>query len=168
MSPRSVRRPVRPKGPPHRPRPRPGRPQGFRPPKRKKPKRKIFTTSRFVPYRGVALSPTDCLSVRIGLLFPSGANPAGEPLDFLLSLGDGAEVATVRAGAIATVAFPDTRAATFNRKVMCPMATVRIPIDAFVAANPALSLVAVRLVALTFASGPAGDVTIDDVEFASD
>jgi len=113
---------------------------------------------------GVAARPTDALSIRAAQALVEGAppdalSPIGRALDAFATLRDatGAK-ATVRLGASAALPAPSPRAG------ICPMRTVRIPLDAFSAANPMLSLDRLDSLTIDLTARTPGDLLIDDVE----
>ena len=100
------------------------------------------------------------LSLRVGQAAGTGVtlNPVARPLDFFVALRDQRGVeAVVRLGAVAPAPFRD--------RDICPMRTVRIPIDAFTAVAPDLALHRLEAITFRFTARRTGDVFIDDIEF---
>lgn len=109
---------------------------------------------------GLAATSTDVIALRIGQFFEDAAlNPVAAPADLFVTLSDGADEATVRLGSAGLVPHP---AASLN--VIAPMRTVRLPIDAFRAANPDLSLSTIQSVTLWLAGRATGHILVDDLE----
>jgi hypothetical protein len=86
-------------------------------------------------------------------------NPLGQPMDLFVTLDDGANQATLRLGAVALVPYPDLN--------LCPMRTVRLPLDAFQAANPALDMATIQAIRLRLACQATGDLLADDLELGN-
>lgn len=108
---------------------------------------------------GVSAALTDVLSLRVAQFYPDEArNPEDQPADLFVTLSDGFHEATVRLGAVAQIPYPVTQ--------LSMMRTVRLPIDAFKAMNPAFSPASVKSVALWLAARPTGNILIDDIEFS--
>jgi len=109
---------------------------------------------------GLPVDIADVVALRVGQLYEDATlNAVDVVADLFVTLDDGADQATVRAGAVAPIPYPDTRA-----NPLCPMRTIRIPADAFQAANPALSLGSIDRVTVRLAARPTGHILIDDLE----
>jgi dienelactone hydrolase len=109
-----------------------------------------------------AHAPTDVIGLRVAQFFRDDLlNPVALPADVFLVLTDGAQEASVRLGSVARIPYPDSALT-----VLSMMRTVRVPLDAFVAANPALNLNDIRSVTLRFNARPAGNILADDFEFS--
>ncbi|MBM4441528.1 MAG: hypothetical protein FJ027_14030 [Candidatus Rokubacteria bacterium] len=109
---------------------------------------------------GVAGAVTRVIAVRIAQFYEDAAlNPAAAPADLFVTLGDGAQESTVRLGAVAQVPYPHT---TGNE--LSVLRTVRLPLDAFLAANPAFSLATIQTVTLKLIGQPTGHLLVDDLE----
>jgi hypothetical protein len=63
---------------------------------------------------------------------------------------------------VAQIPYPDTAGA-----VLSMMRTVRLPLDAFLAANPALNLGNIQSATLRFMARPTGHILADDFEFGA-
>jgi hypothetical protein len=111
---------------------------------------------------GAAYAATEVLALRIGQFFPDPRNPDALSSDAFVALSDGAHEAVVRLGAVAAIPFPDSA-----KHVLTPMRTVRLPLDAFQAANPALDLANIQSVTIRFMARPAGHVLADDIELGA-
>ena len=112
---------------------------------------------------GLSAGLTDVFALRIGQFYEDAAlNPEDQPADLFVTLSDGADEATVRLGAVAQVPYPDSAG-----NVLCPMRTVRLPIDAFKAASPSLNLTNIQSVTLWLAGRATGNILVDDLEFSS-
>jgi len=110
---------------------------------------------------GSSQSVTGVVAFRVAQFYPDAAlNPDATPLDLFVALSDGSNEATVRLGAVAQVPFPD-------RSGICPMRTVRLPLDAFVAANPALDVTQIQSVALRLIGRDTGNILADDFELGN-
>jgi hypothetical protein len=110
---------------------------------------------------GIAHAPEDVIALRLAQFFEDNAlNPTALPADLFVALSDGTEEALVRLGAVAQIPYPDTAVT-----VLSMMRTVRLPLDAFRAANPALNLGDIRSVTLRFMARPTGHILADDFEF---
>lgn len=83
-------------------------------------------------------------------------------MDLFVTLSDGANEPTVRLGAVAQVPYPDSA-----MNVLCPMRTVRLPIDAFKAANPSFNQNGIQSVTLRLIGRATGNILVDDLEFGS-
>lgn len=100
------------------------------------------------------------LSLRLAQVYEDPVRNAGAlPSDAFVSLDDGTHTATVRVGAVAQVPFPDAAS-----RVNTTLRTIRLPLDAFQALNPALNLLALRMVTVRFDAKPAGHLIGDDFE----
>ncbi|HJQ33112.1 MAG TPA: hypothetical protein VJ866_13070 [Pyrinomonadaceae bacterium] len=112
---------------------------------------------------GISKSLTDVFALRVGQFYEDATlNPVAMPADLFVTLSDGTNEATVRLGAVAQVPYPDTAG-----NVLCPMRTVRLPLDAFRAANPALSVSNIQSVTLSLMGRATGNILADDCEFGS-
>ena len=89
-------------------------------------------------------------------------NPVGLDTDMLVELRGGGVTATVRAGAIAPIAYP---APAFT-PLSVPR-TIRIPLDSFVAAAPGFDIGAIDRVRLHLVGRLTGRLLIDDIELTS-
>ena len=89
-------------------------------------------------------------------------NPAGRDLDLLVELDDGAHRSTVRLGSVRAVTHPLP-----GVEVYSVFQTVRLPLDAFAAARPALDVGALEAVRLRFVLRDTGRLLIDDIEFVT-
>jgi len=113
----------------------------------------------------VTANELDTISVRVGQYFEdTSVNPAGLPADLFVTLNDGGNQATVRAGAVALVPYPDDRTAAAR---LCPMRTIRIPLDAFTIANPSFDRTSIASVRLDLTARPTGHIFADDLEVSS-
>lgn len=110
--------------------------------------------------------PQDFLSINLAQRYdesPGGEpdetwNPVGQFIDLLVELDDGTERAAVRMGAIARVPYPLP-----GPHVYSVFRTIRIPLNAFGAVNPALRLGALqKLRILPLRS--TGRISLDDIE----
>jgi dienelactone hydrolase len=118
---------------------------------------------------GLAAPPTAELSLRIAvrLDFDNAGhpvetwNPIGLDLDLLVQLESPGGSATVRLGAAAAVPYPLPGVSTLS----VPR-TIRLPLDAFTAVDPAFDPGAISAVSLRPAGGVTGRMLIDDVEVA--
>lgn len=112
---------------------------------------------------GLSAGLTKVFALRIGQFYEDAAlNPEDQPVDLFVTLSDGANEATVRLGAVAQVPYPDAA-----MTVLCPMRTVRVPVDAFKAANPSLDATSIQRVTLKLIGRATGNILVDDVEFGS-
>jgi pimeloyl-ACP methyl ester carboxylesterase len=113
------------------------------------------------PTGGLSVGPTDSLALRISQFFQDDVlNPVGEPLDLFVSLSDGANQATVRLGAVSQVPYPEAYGLSVFK-------TVRLPIDAFMAANPSLNPGSIQSVSLELIGQGTGHILVDDLELGS-
>jgi len=87
-------------------------------------------------------------------------NPVGLRADLSVELDDGTRRARVRLGVGGSIPYP-----LLGREVYSVFRTVRLPLDAFTAVEPALNLRALRTVRLLFDLRTRGRLLIDDVEF---
>ena len=111
---------------------------------------------------GVSRAPEDVFALRLAQYFEDNAlNPVALPADLFVALSDGTEEALVRLGAVAQIPYPDATVI-----VLSMMRTVRLPLDAFQAANPALNLSDIRSATLRFMARPTGHILADDFEFS--
>lgn len=111
---------------------------------------------------GIGGALEDVIGLRLAQFFEDNdLNPVALPSDLFVALSDGAAEAVVRLGAVAQIPYPDAA-----QTVLSMMRTVRLPLDAFKAANPALDLGAIRSVALRFTARPTGHILGDDFEFS--
>ncbi len=78
-----------------------------------------------------------------------------------MNLSDGAESATLRAGSVAIVPYPDA-----VPRPSSVMRTVRLPLSAFHVANQALDLGNIQEVQLWLAGRGTGHLLVDDLEFS--
>lgn len=109
---------------------------------------------------GLGGALTDVIALRIGQFYEDNAlNPVAADADAFVVLHDGVNEAVVRLGAVAPIPYPDSAG-----HVLCPLRTVRIPLDAFKAVNPELNLNNIQTVALRFAARPSGHILVDDLE----
>ncbi|WP_427017620.1 alpha/beta hydrolase family protein [Pseudarthrobacter sp. P1] len=114
---------------------------------------------------GPAATPRDAVSFRVGQFYPDASlNPAGAAADLLVTLDDGGQQATVRAGAIGPIPYPDVRDAAAG---LCPMRTIRIPLDAFTAANAAFDPEKIQRIIFGLTARPTGRIFVDDIEITS-
>lgn len=118
---------------------------------------------------GLELAATDVLSLRVAQHYSESSsgvpdetwNRVGQEIDLLVELSDGDQLASVSIGAIAAVPYPLPGFETYS-----VFRTVRIPLDAFTAANPDLNIGAVRRVRLSStAQRRNGRLLVDDIEF---
>jgi dienelactone hydrolase len=117
------------------------------------------------PTGALAANEQDAISLRLGQFYEDAAvNPAGYPADLFVTLDDGGNQATVRAGAVAPIPYPDDRPAAAK---LCPMRTIRIPLDAFTIANPAFDRSNITSVRLDLTARPTGHIFADDLELSS-
>jgi hypothetical protein len=108
----------------------------------------------------VSASLIKVVSLRIAQFYKDDVlNPEGQPSDLFIVLSDGSNDSTVRLGAVAQVPHPPSQ-----RSVM---RTVRIPIDAFTAANPAFNHHHIKSVTLWTAARATGSILVDDLQFDS-
>jgi hypothetical protein len=111
---------------------------------------------------GISRAPEDVFALRLAQFFEDNAlNPVALPADLFVALSDGTEEALVRLGAVAQIPYPDTAGT-----VLSMMRTLRLPLDAFQAANPALNLSDIRSATLRFMARPTGHILADDFEFS--
>ncbi len=111
---------------------------------------------------GVSISLTDVFALRVGQFHEDAVlNPITMPIDLFVSLSDGLNEATLRLGSVAQVPYPDTR-----RFSLCPMRTMRLPLDAFQTANPALRLNSIQSISIRLTGRATGNILIDDIEFS--
>jgi hypothetical protein len=114
---------------------------------------------------GVAGPETCVLSVRVGQFFEDMvANPEGLAADLFVTLDDGGNQATVRAGAVAPIPYPDVQPASSK---VSPLRSVRIPLDAFTAANPAFDWNNIVRMNVALKARPSGRIFVDDLEISS-
>jgi len=114
---------------------------------------------------GMAIGSSDVVALRVGQFFEDATlNPPDVEMDFFVTLDDGGNRPTVRAGAVAPIPYPDVREFATKR---CPMRTIRIPVDAFTALNPSLDLGNITRIALQLNGRPTGHIFIDDIEIGS-
>jgi hypothetical protein len=113
---------------------------------------------------GIARVADDALALRLAQFFEDDSlNPIAVPADLFVEVSDGGgDQALVRLGAVAQVPYPDATGV-----VLSMMRTVRLPLDAFQAANPLLDLTDIRSVTLRFAARPTGHILGDDFEFSA-
>jgi hypothetical protein len=106
------------------------------------------------------------LSIRLGQQYapPNKLNPYQQPQDVLVKLKTTEGDATVRAGSITDLPFPDERPDSLTK---APLKTVRVPLASFKAVNPSVRLDQVTGVELDFSPTPFGAVSVDDVEFSA-
>jgi hypothetical protein len=104
------------------------------------------------------------LSFRVAQDQPSTRNTAGAAQDFFVTLADtGGRSATLQVSATAPVPAPFIRTDSLRRSRFM---TVRLRLDDFKRATPALSLSALQSIALEFRATPTGEVVIDELEFS--
>jgi hypothetical protein len=109
---------------------------------------------------GIGGATDDVVGLRIGQFYQDDVlNPVATSADAFLVLSDGAREAAVRLGAVAPVPYPDSAP-----RVLCPMRTIRLPLDAFLAVEPALNIGSIQTVTLKFTGRPSGHVLVDDFE----
>ncbi len=114
---------------------------------------------------GLAATPDGALSFRVGQFYPDDSlNPAGAAADLLVTLDDGGQQATVRAGAIGAIPYPDVRPAAAG---LCPMRSIRIPMDAFTAANASFDPGSIQRIIFSLTARPTGRIFVDDIEITS-
>lgn len=114
---------------------------------------------------GATVRHDDVISISVGQYFEdSSVNPEGLAADLFVALDDGSEQALVRAGSIAPIPYPDMQEYAAR---LCPMRTIRIPADAFTAANRALDLGRIAKISLYFTARPTGRIFVDNIEIAS-
>jgi hypothetical protein len=112
---------------------------------------------------GVTMAADDFITLRLAQFFSDTTlNPVALPADFFVALSDGTQEALVRLGAVAQIPYPDAAPV-----VLSMMRTVRLPLDAFQAANPALNLGDIRSVTLRLMARPSGHILGDDFELSS-
>ena len=124
----------------------------------------VVLETAFAP---VAQQATHAISVRVAQHYDERGdgvvetwNPIGLDGDLLVELRGGGATSVVRAGSVATIPYP----APASPPLSIPR-TIRIPLDAFVAANPRLDLGALDRVRLHLVGRPTGRVHVDDIEF---
>lgn len=111
---------------------------------------------------GVGGQPDEVIGLRVAQFFADhDLNPEVLPADLFVELSDGAAEATVRLGAVAQIPYADT-----TLTVLTMMRTVRLPLDAFQAANSALNVGAIQSLTLRLAARPTGNILVDDLEFS--
>jgi hypothetical protein len=109
---------------------------------------------------GIGGAATEVMALRIGQFWRDDTlNPVATNADAFVTLSDGAREATVRLGAVAAIPYPDAA-----RTVLCPMRTIRLPLDAFQAVTPGFDVGAIQSVTLRFTARPSGHVLADDLE----
>jgi hypothetical protein len=81
-----------------------------------------------------------------------------------VTLDDGGNQATVRAGAVAPIPYPDVQPASSK---VSPLRSVRIPLDAFTAANPAFDWNNIVRMNVALKARPSGRIFVDDLEISS-
>jgi hypothetical protein len=106
---------------------------------------------------GISRVQTDVFALRVGQVGDETLNPVDQPVDLFVTLSDGADEATVRLGAVSQIPYPLGAA---------PMKTVRLPLDAFKAANPFLAVTNIQSIALWTAARATGHIVADDLEFS--
>lgn len=112
---------------------------------------------------GIAASNRDVVAIRVGQFFEDASvNNTGVAADLFITLDDGAERATLRAGAIVPIPFVDPLGAK-----LCPMRTIRIPIDAFTIVNRAFDPTNIVRISLDLTARPTGRIFVDDIEISS-
>jgi hypothetical protein len=98
---------------------------------------------------------------------PAPAPPApGAPMDLFVRLVDtGGQAATVRIGTVALIPYPYKRSdtSTLTKSVL---KTIRLPLAAFTAANPGLSLTAIATLVLELRPNATGEIAVDDLELS--
>ena len=112
---------------------------------------------------GINVANALTFSLRIGQYYEDSVhNHIEEPTDLFVILRDSQQrKATLRLGSISKVPYPDVNAPS----PLSVMRTYRIPMDAFVAANPALDLTCIQAVELAFQAQSTGHIHVDDLEF---
>ena len=114
---------------------------------------------------GIAANLTDVVAIRVSQFYEDAAvNTAGIAADLFVTLHDGAERATVRAGVIAPIPYPDVRPAAAR---LCPMRTIRLPIDAFTIVNRSFNPGNIVRISLDLTARPTGRILADDLELSS-
>lgn len=114
---------------------------------------------------GLAASVAAVVSFRVSQFYPDAdLNPTGTTVDLLVTIDDGGQQATVRAGAVGAIPYPDVRSAAAG---LCPMRTIRIPLDAFTAANPLFDPGIIQRISFGLGARPTGRIFIDDIEITS-
>jgi dienelactone hydrolase len=112
---------------------------------------------------GIVGSPEDVIALRLAQFLDDPAlNPVAMPADLFVVLSDGTQEAAVRLGAVAQIPYPDASAVPLSM-----MRTVRLPIDAFRAVNPALNVLNIQSVRLGLTARPTGHILGDDFEFSA-
>lgn len=107
---------------------------------------------------GLGVGTTDSLALRVSQFLEDGMlNALGEPVDLFVTLSDGANEATVRLGAVSQMPYPEpVRLSVFE--------TVRLPLDAFTAVNPAFNSSNIQSVNFEFKGRGTGHILADDLE----
>jgi hypothetical protein len=112
---------------------------------------------------GIAANSTDVVAIRVAQFYEDATvNNPNIAADLFVTLDDGAERATVRAGVIAPIPYVDPDGAK-----LCPMRTIRIPIDAFTIANPSFDPGNIVRISLDLTARPTGRIFVDDIEISS-
>jgi dienelactone hydrolase len=112
---------------------------------------------------GAAASSADVVSIRVGQFFEDATvNNVGIATDLFVTLDDGTGRATVRAGSVAPIPYVDPQGAK-----LCPMRTIRIPIDAFTIANRSFNPSNIVRISLDLTARPTGRIFVDDIEISS-
>jgi hypothetical protein len=104
------------------------------------------------------------LSLRLGQQFSPGSTLNPDPQDLFIKLKTTGGEATVRMGSITDLPFPDQRPDGLTKAAL---KTVRIPLAAFTAINPAVRLNQVTGVELDFPLTRFGAISVDDIEFSA-
>jgi hypothetical protein len=111
---------------------------------------------------GFALSDQHWFSVRLAQFYEDATlNPENLQVDLFVQISDGGQTALVRLGSIATVPYPDAVSTTLS-----VLRTVRLPLSAFQAANPALNIANTQAVRLIMVGRATGHILADDLEFS--
>ncbi len=119
------------------------------------------------PHKDVSLFSV--LSLRVTQKEGSASNPVNQAQDFRVTLKDAANnQRAVRVSAFGAVPFPDQRSNSDLRK--SAMTTIRIPLTSYTVAcagQPKVDLLNVVELSLDFSSRAAGEIEIDEIEFAN-
>lgn len=109
---------------------------------------------------GVGGGGADTLGLRVAQFFQDDQlNPPGLAADAILTVNDGNVEAAVRLGAVGDIPYPNVEGVPLT-----PMRTVRMPLDALQAANPALNIGALQSASVATMARWSGDTLIDDLE----
>lgn len=118
--------------------------------------------ARFVSETGGLARDADAvLSLRAAQFFPDVERSIPNlDLDFFVQVRDASQAATVRLGAVDTIPFPHDA-----HQRLSVLRTIRLPLHAFVAANPDLDLTDIRSIQLLLNGQFTGHLLADDIEF---